>query len=409
VSGDVLIVGAGPAGLAAAERLAVAGCTVRVFERMPSPARKFLLAGRGGLNLTHSEPPADFVTRYGGGQAFMAPLLGRFPPSALADWSAGLGEPTFIGSSGRVFPKGFKASPLLRAWLRRLDALGVRVTYNRRWTGWERDGRAVFASRAGETFTERADAVLLALGGASWPRLGSDGGWVPVLARHGVGISPLRASNMGVEVPWSPHLRQRFSGAPLKGVALSCGGATVRGEAMVTTEGLEGGAVYALSPVIRETVGRDGFAELRLDLRPAEAADALLARLAAVPRKLSLSNRLRRAMALAPVALALMHEADRQLSTRDDPALIDLIKSLPLTLTGIRPIERAISTAGGVKLDAVDGHLMLKTMPGVFVAGEMLDWEAPTGGYLLQGVFSTAHAAADGIMAWLAKGQEEGR
>lgn len=399
---DVIIVGAGPAGLAAAERLAAAGVSVRLFERMASPARKFLLAGRGGLNLTHSEPLADFVRRYGTAAGFMEPLIDRSLPEALSAWSEGLGEPTFTGTSGRIFPKSFKASPLLRAWLRRLEAMGVAVTYDRRWTGWDEGGRLTFCSRSGEAFTEMANAALLALGGASWPRLGSDGSWTSTLAGAGVAVEPLAPSNMGFEVPWSPFVRERCAGRPLKGIAVSHAGQSQRGEAMITAEGIEGGAIYALSSSLRQSIGRDGFAELAVDLRPAEAADRLEARLAAVPRRLSLSNRLRRAWSLAPEALALLHEADRQLASRTDQELVGLVKQLPLTLTGFQPLTKAISSAGGVRLDAIDSHLMLRAKPGTFVAGEMLDWEAPTGGYLLQGVFATAHAAAEGILAWLA-------
>jgi hypothetical protein len=401
MAAGVIVAGAGPAGLAAAERLAMAGLRVRLMERMPSPARKFLLAGRGGLNLTHSEPIDAFLHRYGGARVFMQPVLARSSPAALRDWSAGLGEETFVGSSGRVFPKSFKASPLLRAWLRRLGALGVTLETGRRWAGWAPDGRPLFAGPDGAEVPEPADALLLALGGASWPKLGSDGGWVAAFRAAGVPVTDLAPANMGFEVPWSAFVRARFPGRPLKGIALEHAGITVRGEAVITADGIEGGAVYALSAALREAVRRDGFATVSLDLRPADSAPTLLARLARVPRRLSLSNRLRRGLALPPEAIALMHEADSRLAARPDDALVALVKSLPLTLTGFRPLVRAISTAGGVRLDAVDHRLMLVTRPGTFVAGEMLDWEAPTGGYLLQGVISTGHAAADGILDWL--------
>ena len=396
-SPTISIVGAGPAGLMAAERLASAGCRVVVHERMPSVARKFLMAGRGGLNLTHSEPQAAFLDRYGARRDTIAAWLEAFSAADLIAWVEGLGQPTFVGTSGRVFPRALKASPLLRAWLGRLGQLGVDVRTRSAWTGW-RDGALAFDTPEGERL-ERPDAVVLALGGASWPRLGSDAAWTPWLQAAGVSIIPFQPANVGATVAWSPVLRDRFAGAPLKGIALSHGGASVRGEAMIAAYGLEGGAVYALSAGIRDAVARDGAARLILDLKPDMPLDRLAARLSAQPARLSLANRLRKGAGLDPAAVGVLREAGPLPDTPD--ALAARIKALSLTATGIQGLERAISSAGGVALDAVDGRLMLKALPGVFVAGEMLDWEAPTGGYLLQAGFASGVVAAEGVRAWL--------
>lgn len=393
----VSVIGAGPAGLIAAERLARAGAAVVVHDRMPSVARKFLMAGRGGLNLTHSEPLDAFLPRYGGARDVVAPWLAAFSPADLTDWAEALGQPTFVGTSGRVFPRALKASPLLRAWLARLHELGVTIRTRSTWKGW-RDGALVFDTPEGER-RERPDAVLLALGGASWPRLGSDAAWTPWLEAAGVSVAPFRPTNVGVTIAWSSVLRERFPGAPLKGIALTHGDVTVRGEAVITDYGLEGGAVYALSAAIRETVARDGQTTVCLDLKPDVSLDRLAARLAAQPAKASLSNRLRKAAGLDPAALGLLREAGHLPETPE--ALAALIKALPLTVKAVQGLERAISSAGGVALDAVDDRLMLKAMPGVFVAGEMLDWEAPTGGYLLQAGFASGVVAADGVLSWV--------
>ena len=399
----VAVVGAGPAGLFAAECLAGAGCAVTVFDRMPSPARKLLIAGRGGLNLTHSEPLEAFLPRYGTARNWLEPAIRAFPPEALRHWCEDLGQPTFTGSSGRVFPTAFKAAPLLRAWLRRLDALGVRLRPRHRWTGWDGQGRLLFEPEATEVFAWRADATLLALGGASWPRLGSDAAWVPVLREAGIAVSPLRPANAGFTLDWSPLFRERAAGEPLKRVALHFGGHTVRGEAVVTAEGLEGGAFYALSAPLREAIARRGEAVPQLDLRPDLPAEEVLRRLSAPRRGQSLSNFLRKTLALPPVAIGLLREVARDTSdSLSDPGrLASLVKALPLRLTGIRPIERAISSAGGIAGEEVEEGFMLRRRPGVFVAGEMLDWEAPTGGYLLQACFSTGRAAAEGMLQWL--------
>ena len=395
---QIVVIGAGPAGLMAAERLAASGLTVAVHERMPSVARKFLMAGRGGLNLTHSEPTEAFLKRYGEARAQVAPWLEAFSPADLVAWAEALGQSTFVGTSGRVFPRALKASPLLRAWLERLSDLGVTIHTRSTWRGWQGDALA-FDTPEGEK-RERPEATLLALGGASWPRLGSDGAWTPWLETAGVALSPFRPANVGADIAWSPVLRERFAGAPLKGIALRHGPSTVRGEAVIADYGLEGGAVYALSAAIRDATARDGRAVLILDLKPDTPLDRLTARLAAQPAKASLSNRLRKAAGLTPAAAALLREAG---PPPDAPeALAARIKGLPLTATGVQGLERAISSAGGVAWNAVDDRLMLKARPGVFVAGEMLDWEAPTGGYLLQASFASGVAAAAGVRAWLA-------
>lgn len=381
----ILVIGAGPAGLMTAEAAATAGARAVVCDRMPSPARKLLIAGRGGLNLTHSEPLERFLDRYGAARARIAPFIRAFPPEALIAWCEGLGQETFVGSSGRVFPRAMKASPLLRAWLSRLAGLRVEFRMRARWVGFDDAGGMRFADGR----VEHPGAVVLALGGASWPRLGSDGAWTAMLP--GCAVAPLRPANMGFAVAWSELLRARFAGVPLKRIALSFGEKTVRGEAMLTAAGIEGGAIYALSAPLREAIAAQGEAVLRVDLRPDVAREALAARLAAAPRAMSLSNRLRRAAGLSPVGIALVREALQGHAAGADVA--GLVKALPLRLTAAFPIDRAISSAGGLSWDEVDAQLMLKRRPGVFACGEMLDWEAPTGGYLLQACFATGRAA----------------
>lgn len=370
---------------------------VTVYDRMPSPGRKLLIAGRGGLNLTHSEPLERFLPRYGPAAERLAGLLEAFPPQDLIAWAEGLGQPIFVGSSGRVFPKALKASPLLRAWLARLAALGVEIRPRHDWAGWDAKGDLRFRMPEGET-TIHADATVLALGGASWPKLGSTGDWAEVLAKDGVEISPLTPANAGFEVAWSDLFRDRFPGEPLKGVAVTFGRVRVRGEAMITRHGLEGGAIYALSADLRNAIAKDGSARLWIDMRPDVRVEELQAKLAAQPSHQSLTNRLRKAVHLTPLETNLLREAHGKDLPSDAVALASAIKGAPLTLTGMRPIERAISTAGGVAFDAVDDDLMLIAKPGVFVAGEMLDWEAPTGGYLLQACFATGVGAARGVL-----------
>ncbi|MET3970834.1 putative flavoprotein (TIGR03862 family) [Bradyrhizobium sp. S3.9.1] len=389
----------------AAEVLAQGGARVSVYDAMPSAGRKFLMAGRGGLNLTHSEPLPEFMARYREAAPMLQAAIAAFSPDGLRAWSAALGEPTFVGSSGRVFPKAFKASPLLRAWLRRLDAAGVRFAFRHRWTGWDDQGRLRFQTADGVQAIA-AKATVLALGGASWPRLGSDGGWADILASKGVAISKLRSANSGFTVAWSDVFRDRFEGQPLKGVALTIGAHTVRGEAMITRSGIEGGAIYALSAELREAVLGLGQATLTIALRPDLEADALTTRLSGTRGKQSLANFLRKAAQLSPVGIGLMQEAaiasGRPLASFSPAELAKLINAIPVQLTGVSPIERAISTAGGVTFDELDERLMLRKLPGVFAAGEMLDWEAPTGGYLLQASFATGAAAGRGVLRWLA-------
>ena len=394
----VHIIGAGPSGLMAAERLARAGAAVVVHEAMPSVARKFLMAGRGGLNLTHSEYIAPFTGRYGEAAGTVGLWLEAFSPTHLIGWAEGLGQATFTGSSGRVFPRAMKASPLLRAWLGRLAELGVEVRTRSRLVARREDGW-VFATPDGER-VETPDAVVLALGGASWPRLGSDGAWRGWLEAEGVTVKPFRPSNVGFDVAWSEVFADRFAGQPLKPVALTHGERTVRGEAMVTRYGLEGGAVYALSAVLREAVERDGSAALTVDLRPDLSVEALAGRLTRPRGKDSATNWLRKVGGLSPVAGGLLREIPGDLPAGADK-LARRIKAVRLTLTGVQGLERAISSAGGVGLDQVDDGLMLKALPGVFVAGEMLDWEAPTGGYLLQASMASGVVAAAGVARWL--------
>jgi uncharacterized flavoprotein (TIGR03862 family) len=395
------VVGGGPAGLMAAEVLADAGLAVTIHDRMPSLGRKFLMAGRGGLNLTHSEDLPHFMARYGAAAEHLRAAVAAFPPQALRCWSEDLGQPTFVGSSGRVFPKSMKASPLLRAWLRRLDGKGVRVALRRRWTGWDTAGQLLF-DHEGEKEAAAADVTVLALGGASWPKLGSDGGWTSILEREGVAVSKLRPSNSGFVVAWSDIFRERFAGAPLKRIALSFGGQTVRSEAMISRYGLEGGGVYALSSALRDTIETGGTAILTIDLLPDVRRNELTNKLGAPRGKQSLSNFLRKAAALTPQAIGLAQEATKgKLGNLSAEEMAALLKAVPVTLAGAAPIARAISSAGGVPFEEIDERFMLRRKPGVFVAGEMLDWEAPTGGYLLQACFATAHAAGRGALAWL--------
>lgn len=401
---DAAVIGAGPAGLMAAEQLALGGMRVIVFDGMGAPARKFLLAGRGGLNLTHSEALPDFLSRYGAAQPWLTPALEAFGPEQLRAWADDLGQPTFVGSSGRVFPVAMKASPLLRAWLRRLDAQGVQLCLKHRWTGWDGEGRLSFDTSDGPR-SIAARATVLALGGASWPRLGSDGSWSDLLAAKDIAIAPLRPANCGFVAQWSALFADKYQGAPLKNVALSFGPRTVRGEAVITRDGIEGGAIYAISAVLRDAILAEGEARLSIALRPDLTAADLAARLAKPRGKQSLSTYLRKAAGLSPAGIGLLQEAAHgtgvALATLPADQLAALINAVPVRLVGTAPIAKAISTAGGIALGEIDADYMLRKLPGVFAAGEMLDWEAPTGGYLLTACFATGVMAGRGALRWL--------
>ncbi|WP_018631735.1 BaiN/RdsA family NAD(P)/FAD-dependent oxidoreductase [Neomegalonema perideroedes] len=390
-----LVIGAGPAGLMAAEILARAGARVLVAERMASPGRKLLIAGRGGLNLTHTDPEERFLSRYGAAAKALAPAVRAFPPEALTEWAEGLGQKLFVGSSGRVFPEEMKASPLLRAWLKRLGDLGVELRLRRRWTGWTPEGAWLFETPEGPEEIA-AEAAVLALGGASWPHLGPDGAWTELLAAKGAAITPFSAANSGFHVAWPEDFAARFAGTPLKRVAIACGAARVMGEAMIDRRGIEGGAIYALGPAIRAELALRETAEIRLDLRPDLSLGALAERLAAPRGKRSLSTHLEKAGGLAPVARALARLAgpfEGEDPANNPKALAARIKDVPLTLGAAFPLERAISSAGGLRWSELTPDFETRRLPGVFFAGEMLDWEAPTGGYLLQACFATGAAA----------------
>jgi len=390
------VIGAGPAGLAAADALAQAGARVTLYEHKPSPARKFLMAGRGGLNITHSEPLERFLARYGAAAAQLEPHIRAFPPQALRDFCAELGEETFVGTSGRVFPKSFKASPLLRALLARLAEKGATIETRCAFEGFSASGEALIR-RAGEAPAPlRADACVLALGGASWPRLGSNAAWVPMLRALGVAVTALEPANCAALIGWSAHFLENFEGAPLKNIAASHGEARVRGDLLVTRQGFEGGPAYALASALRRAVSQESAATLRLDLRPDATAEALAAKLAAGPGKQSQATFLRKALKLGKIESALLRESHGGALPREPEALARLIKDLPFVVRGVAGLERAISTSGGVSFDELDAQLMLKKAPGVFIAGEMLDFDAPTGGYLLQAAFATGVAAGRG-------------
>ncbi len=396
---SVAIIGGGPAGLMAAEHLAGKGHRVTVYDAMPTVGRKFLLAGKSGLNITHAEDYARFVTRYGAANDRLRPVLDLMTSEAIRAWAAGLGTETFVGTSGRVFPKMMKASPLLRAWLKRLENLGVTILTRHRWTGFNADALLFDTPDGPKRVT--ADATLLALGGASWPKLGSDAAWVPLLEAEGIDITPLRPANCGFDCDFSDSFDTRFSGQPVKSVKATSAAGTTQGEFVISRGGIEGSLIYAHSAALRDALDRDGQAALILDLAPGRTVERLAKDLARQDRKASFSTRLKKAANLDGVKIALLREVNPDANQRDASGLASLIKALPLDVKRPRPIAEAISTAGGVTLNGIDDGFMLKNRPGTFVSGEMLDWEAPTGGYLLTACFATGIAAADGIDRWL--------
>jgi uncharacterized flavoprotein (TIGR03862 family) len=394
-----VVIGAGPAGLMAAQALVEAGVAVDVFDAMPSAGRKFLLAGRGGLNLTHSEPDGLFASRFGDRSAQVQPWLRDFGPTQLRDWAQQMGVTTFVGSSGRVFPAEMKAAPLLRAWLHRLRADGVRLHMRHRWGGWTQDGALQFTSPDGPREVH-ADATVLALGGASWPQLGSDGRWVPVLAQCGVAVAPLLAANCGFDVAggWSDHFASRFAGQPFKSVAIRFADSRGRsferkGEFVATATGVEGSLVYAAAALLRDEIARSGQATFELDLLPDRSAQQVAAQVAHPRGARSLSSHLKSRLAIDGIKMGVLHELLPRLVLGQSAALAAAIKALPVTLSAPRPVAEAISSAGGVRFDSLDESLMLRQLPGVFCAGEMLDWEAPAGGYLLTACMGSGRVA----------------
>lgn len=399
----IVIIGGGPAGLMAAEAAASAGAHVEVYDAMPSVGRKFLLAGKGGLNLTHSEPIEPFLSRYGQQRAFIESAIRSFPPSALRDWACELGVSTFVGTSGRVFPTDLKAAPLLRAWLRRLRKSGVQFHIGHRWRGWDEEGRLQFTTPQG-LVRAHADAVVLALGGGSWPHLGSDAAWTQILTEHKIPIAPLKPANCGFDVRWSEHFRTKFSGQPVKTVHIvvkTTDGPEIRhmGEFVITANGVEGGIIYMVSAYARDTIATEGTATLWLDLVPDRSLQQLTHDLSKPRGKRTMATHLKRCAGVAGVKAGLLREVVSKDVLADSARLAAAMKSLPLTLTAPRPLAEAISTAGGVSLEALDGNLMLHALPGVFCAGEMVDWEAPTGGYLLTGCLATGRLAGTAAAA----------
>jgi hypothetical protein len=403
----IAIIGGGPAGLMAAEAASAAGAEVDLYDAMATVGRKFLVAGKGGLNLTHSEPSEKFLTRYGTRRVQIEPLLASFGPDALRAWARGLGIDTFVGSSGRVFPKDLKAAPLLRAWLRRLRQADVRFHMRHRWYGWNEQGALRFATSEGD-LSAKADAVILALGGGSWPKLGSDGGWVPLLAGRGIHIAPLQPANCGFDVGWSEHFRTKFAGHPVKSVAIVMRNDTGaeswhQGEFVITETGVEGGVMYVVSARLRDEILVRGVATIRLDLAPDRDMARLTDDLSRQHGKRTMATHLRRQAHIEGVKAGLLREVVPKEDFADPARLAAAIKALPLRLVAPRPLEEAISTAGGVPFEVLDERLMIRALPGVFCVGEMLDWEAPTGGYLLTACFATGRAAGAGAAVWLNK------
>ena len=402
---SAIVIGGGPAGLMAAETLAAGGVQVDLYDAMPSVGRKFLLAGKGGMNLTHSEPMEPFLARYGARRDALAPVIERFDPAALRAWAAALGIDTFVGTSGRVFPTDMKAAPLLRAWLHRLRTMGVRFHMRHKWRGWDDQGALHFDTPQGNA-TVRANAMVLALGGGSWARLGSDGGWVPLLADKGVPIAALRPANCGFDIDWSEHFKTRFAGCPLKSVAIrfqddAGGSLEKRGEFVVTATGVEGSLIYALSALLRDAIERYGSAAFELDLMPDWTLQRVAGEVARPRGSRSISSHLQSRLGLKGVKTGLLREVLPSADFNDPARLAAAIKTLPLRLAAPRPIDEAISSAGGVAFETLDANLMITALPSVFCAGEMLDWEAPTGGYLLTACFATGRLAGVGALRWL--------
>ncbi|MEQ1790865.1 MAG: TIGR03862 family flavoprotein [Nitrospiraceae bacterium] len=401
----IAIIGGGPAGLMAAEAARAAGAEVDLYDAMASVGRKFLLAGKGGLNLTHSEPSEKFLSRYGARRAQVEPLLASFGPDALQAWVRGLGIETFVGSSGRVFPKDLKAAPLLRAWLRRLRQAGVRFHMRHRWSGWDAQGALCFVTPEGNRSVQ-ADAVILGLGGGSWPKLGSDASWVPLLAGRGLQIAPLQPANCGFNVDWSEHFRTKFAGQPVKSVAIvlrnDAGAESWHpGEFVITETGVEGGVIYSVSAALRDEILAKGVATLRLDLAPDRDVPRLTHDLSRPRGKRTMATHLQRQAHIEGVKAGLLREVVSKEDFADPARLAAAIKSLPLRLVTPRPLAEAISTAGGVPFEALDRRLMVRKLPGIFCAGEMLDWEAPTGGYLLTACFASGRVAGAGAVSWI--------
>jgi uncharacterized flavoprotein (TIGR03862 family) len=393
-----VVIGGGPAGLMAAETLLEAGIPVDLYDSMPSLGRKFLMAGKGGLNITHAEDYPRFIGRYGTRGGIVDSWLKAFGPDQLRAWIRGLGVETFVGTSGRVFPAEMKAAPLLRAWLHRLRQQGLKVHVRHRWLGWTESGDLRFAAPQGE-IEVASDAVVLALGGGSWPQLGSDGSWQGILSARHVDLAPLVPANCGFDVGWSDHFRTRFAGAALKNIAAEFGGLRRQGEAIVTETGIEGGLIYALSAHLREAIAQDGSALLHLDLLPNHDTGRIAEQLAKRGSR-SLSSHLKASLGLSGAKAGLLRECLEPSMLQDPVHLAATIKSLPLRLVATRPLAEAISSAGGVKLEALTSDLMLKVLPGTFCAGEMLDWEAPTGGYLLTACFASGLVAGRAAAAW---------
>ncbi|MDF0675506.1 MAG: TIGR03862 family flavoprotein [Nitrospira sp.] len=403
----VVVIGGGPAGLMAAEAAVTAGATIELYDAMPSVGRKFLLAGKGGLNLSHSEPMESFLSRYGTRRALIEPAIRSFPPAALRHWARELGVETFVGTSGRIFPTDLKAAPLLRAWLCRLRKAGVQFHVRHRWCGWDQDGKLLFASPQGSQ-SVRSKAVVLALGGGSWPHLGSDAAWVRILTEQKVPIVPLKPANCGFDVPWSEHFRTKFAGHPVKTVHVmvkAVDGTVIgrMGEFVITEAGVEGGIIYTVSSHVRDVIEQTGTAMVYLDLVPDRSLPRLAQDLSKPRGTRTVATHLKRCAGIMGVKAGLLREVIPQEVFTDPARLAAALKSLPLTFVAPRPLEEAISTAGGVSFEALDARLMLRSLPGVFCAGEMLDWEAPTGGYLLTACLATGRLAGRGAVMWMAE------